>query len=95
MKLTIYETTPTIYFSIAELLFEKIGLGDFFSGSVTLNDGDVECRLITTLVVVRDKYNPNRIVALRPVWWEFKTNNGVEELMNDFSFDEMLESVDL
>ena len=37
-----YETTPTIYLQIAELLLDKIGLSDFFSGSVALNDGDVE-----------------------------------------------------
>lgn len=95
MKLTIYETTPTIYFNIAELLLEKIGTRDFFSGSVSLNDGDVECRLIATLVVERDRHNPNRIVALLPVWWDFKTFIGTEELSNDFSWGEMLESVEL
>ena len=90
-----YETTPTIYLQIAELLLDKIGLSDFFSGSVALNDGDVECRLIATLIVVRDRCNPSRIVALRPVWWDFKTTIGTEELTNDFSWGEMLESVEL
>lgn len=90
-----YETTPTIYLKIAELLFEQIGMRDFFTGSVSLNDGDVECRLICTLVVERDRRNPSRVVALLPVWWDFKTTIGSEELNNDFSWCEMLEAVEL
>ena len=90
-----YETTPTIYFKIAELLLEKIGMRDFFSGSVSLADGDVECRLVCTLVVDREKGNPRQVVALLPVWWEFETVVDGNEVLNDFSWREMLESVEL
>lgn len=90
-----YETTPPIYLKIAELLFEQIGTRDFYSGGVSLNDGDIECRLICTLVVERDRQNNNRITALLPVWWEFKTMAGGGELCNDFSWGEMLQAVGL
>ncbi len=90
-----YETTPVIYLKIAELLLEKIGTRDFFSGSVSLNDGDVECRLTCTLVIERERRDPSQVVALLPVWWEFKTIVGTEELSNDFSWCEMLQTVEL
>ena len=81
-----YETTPSVYLKIAELLLAKIGTRDFFSGSVTLHDGDVECRLICTLVVSRERHIPYCVVELLPVWWEFSTIEGGVELLNDFSF---------
>ena len=85
-----YETTPTIYFKLATLLAEQIGLRDFFSGSVTLYDGDIECRLICTVVVNYDRYDPMLIASISPVWWELRTTCGAEELDNDFSFSEMM-----
>ena len=87
-----YETTPSIYLKVGELLMEQIGTSDFFTGSVTLYDGDVECRLITTLVVSRDR-GDGGIVSLHPVWWDFTTTLGDELLCNDFSFSEMLKAV--
>ena len=88
-----YETTPTIYFKLATLLVERIGLRDFFSGSVTLYDGDVECRLICTVIVYRDRHDPALIEGISPVWWEMRTTCGAEEFDNDFSFSEMLQYI--
>ena len=93
--LFMYETTPKIYLKVAELLLETIGTCDFFSGGVSLVDGDVECRLTTTLVVARDDSDHGRIVELLPVWWEFTTIDGAEELCNDFSFSEMVKIANL
>ena len=89
-----YETTPSVYLKIAELLLAKIGTRDFFSGSVTLHDGDVECRLICTLVVSRERHIPYCVVELLPVWWEFKTSTENGELSNDFSFSEMMSYIE-
>lgn len=89
-----YETTPSVYLKIAELLLAKIGTRDFFSGSVTLHDGDVECRLICTLVVSRERYIPYCVVELLPVWWEFRTSTENGELSNDFSFSEMISYIE-
>jgi hypothetical protein len=55
----------------------------------------VECRLTCTLVIERERRDPSQIVALLPVWWEFKTIVGTEELLNDFSWCEMLQTVEL
>lgn len=89
-----YETTPSVYLKIAELLLAKIGTRDFFSGSVTLHDGDVECRLICTLVVSRERHIPYCVVELLPVWWEFRTSTENGELSNDFSFSEMMNYIE-
>ena len=89
-----YETTPSVYLKIAELLLAKIGTRDFFSGSVTLHDGDVECRLICTLVVSRERHIPYCVVELLPVWWEFRTSTENGELINDFSFSEMISYIE-
>lgn len=89
-----YETTPSVYLKIAELLLAKIGTRDFFSGSVTLHDGDVECRLICTLVVSRERHIPYCVVELLPVWWEFRTSTENGELCNDFSFSEMMSYIE-
>ena len=86
-----YETTPTIYFKLASLLAEQIGMRHFFSGVVVCHDGDIEFRLVCTVVVSRDKRNPRSITSIAPVWWELRTTSGAEELCNDFSFDEMLQ----
>jgi hypothetical protein len=94
-KLSImYETTPTIYFKLATLLVEQIGMRHFFSGAVVCHDGDIECRLICTVVVSRDRHNPRCITSIAPVWWEMRTTSGEEELCNDFSFSEMLQCLE-
>lgn len=89
-----YEITPSVYLKIAELLLAKIGTRDFFSGSVTLHDGDVECRLICTIVVSRERHIPYCVVELLPVWWEFRTSTENGELSNDFSFSEMISYIE-
>ena len=86
-----YELTPTIYLKLASLLAEQIGMRHFFSGVVVCHDGDIECRLVCTVVVSREKRNPRSITSIAPVWWELRTTSGAEELCNDFSFDEMLQ----
>ena len=88
-----YEISDALYLRIAEHLSDAIGRKDFFSGSVPLVDGNVECRLCCTLVVSRsrecvDEYP--RITRLTPVWWELKTTIEGEVVDNDFSFGTML-----
>ena len=85
-----YEMTPTLYLELASLLVEQIGTRDFYSGTIICRDGDVECRLICTVVVNGDRSDPRRITSIVPVWWELRTTHGAEELDNDFSFSEML-----
>ena len=89
-----YEITPLLYLKVAEALGDAIGNKDFFSGSVTVSDSNVDCRLVCTLVVSRESVSADmgsgtRIIRLSPVWWEFHTYCDEEELLNDFSFNEL------
>ena len=90
-----YEITSLLYLKVAEALGDAIGNKDFFSGSVTVSDSNVDCRLVCTLVVSRESVSEDmgsgtRIIRLSPVWWEFHTSEGAELFDNDFSFSTML-----
>lgn len=72
-----------------------IGSKTYFSGSVTFTHGEVDCRLICTLFIERTRGTEcdghrATISKIIPVWWEFHTSIGSEELLNDFSFKELL-----
>lgn len=72
-----------------------IGSKTYFSGSVTFTHGEVDCRLICTLFIERNRDTAcdghrATISKIIPVWWEFHTSIGSEELLNDFSFKELL-----
>ena len=93
-----YEISPSIYRKIGDRLIGAIGRKEFFTGSVDLTHGDVECRLICTLIVEHNGvptegrcFSP--ITALIPIWWEFHTIVDGEERLNDFSFRELCEDL--
>ena len=89
-----YEISSTVYLEMAERLADAVRSKSFFSGVVTLYDGDVECRLCCTLIITRSKEDDpsgaERITSIVPVWWELKTAIGDEAICNDFSFKMML-----
>ncbi|MBO7189818.1 MAG: hypothetical protein J6U93_03000 [Alistipes sp.] len=89
-----YEISSSLYLEVAERLAEAIRSKCFFSGVVTLHDGDVECRLCCTLIISRSNENEpsgvERITSIVPVWWDFKTEVFGESVCNDFSFKTML-----
>lgn len=85
-----YETTSKIYRELAAQLIDEIGMRDFYAGAVVAHDGEVDLRLICTLIITHDRHEPARIVDIAPVWWELRSTCGAEELCNDFSFSELL-----
>ena len=90
-----YEFSDDVYLEVAERLMQAIGRKEFFSGAVTYYDDEVCCRLKISAVVHRTKTNnpePQMSVEARvvPVWWEMTTTIGNEEVLNDFSFREMM-----
>lgn len=91
-----YTLSSDFYRTIADRLREETGDAGYFSGSLTLNDGNVECRLTTSAVVHR-KTIPmpegdfNIIVDFVPVWWEFTSVRNGKSLLNDFSFNTLRE----
>lgn len=91
-----YEVSHQLYVELAERLVGAIGRKEFFSGSVSCVAGDVEIKLVCTLIVQRSELHDTeqrapQIVGLVPIWWECHTTEGSEEMMNDFSFRELLD----
>jgi hypothetical protein len=91
-----YEFSSDVYLQVAERLLEAIGDQDFFSGVVLGYDDEVCCRLRTTVVVHREPMSSvdmprETTIRVIPVWWEMSTTIGDEELVNDFSFREMMD----
>ena len=90
-----YEFSNDVYVELAQSLMENIGGSSFYSGVVTYYDGDVCCKLRTTVIVSHracpsvDEPSMSE-VRLKPVWWEMSTAVGAEEVDDDFSFGEML-----
>ena len=89
-----YEFSSEVYRELAEHLFEEIGGRSFFCGAVVYYDGEVCCRLRTTLIISRKSHGSDApsipLLRVVPVWWEMETTIGGESLLNDFSFGEML-----
>lgn len=89
-----YTISSELYLEVADSLMAQIGTKEFFSGRVDVVDGDTLCSLVCTLLVHHGKAEEGRsyppITRLIPVWWEFRTIRGTEEILNDFSFTEML-----
>ena len=93
-----YSISNRIYRDLGDSLIAAIGAKEFFSGSVCVVDGDVECRLICTLIIERNRElngeeRCGAITSIRAVWWECRTTIAQEELYNDFSFSELLETI--
>lgn len=93
-----YTVSSKLYEEIVARLCESIGRGGYYSGSIAVVDGDVDCRLTTSAVVVRchtplPEGDCDYVGDLIPVWWEFTTSRCGEELLNDFSFNALREFI--
>lgn len=87
-----YEISSELYLEVADQLLDHFGDGGYFSGAIELDHGDVECRMLLSAVIYRERValpegrTVERLSDAVPVWWEFHTFiNGVE-VLNDFSF---------
>lgn len=89
-----YEISSKLYLEIADRLMAEIGSKEYFSGAILCTHGDIECKLLCSLIIERERtaapdQNYPTIVDIVPVWWEFSTVEGSVELLNDFSFSEL------
>lgn len=94
----IYSVSSELYLETVTRLVEAIGPDNYFSGSLLFAFGDVECRLTASVIVYRREERlpegvANGIADLVPVWWEFHTCGDVGEIINDFSFSTLRESL--
>ncbi len=80
------EITPALYALVAERLAEAIDDKQWFSGTISIPDPQMECSLKLSAIVYRNGHSPSDITDIVPVWWEFSTRVDGEECLNDFSF---------
>ncbi len=91
-----YTVSSEIYDHVAAALVDAIADRSFFSGSVSTCCDEVYMRLTATLVVYRSTgagEDRGGIADVVPVWWEFHTLCGSEEILNDFSFATLREHI--
>ncbi|MFR9668537.1 MAG: hypothetical protein SNJ33_02135 [Rikenellaceae bacterium] len=79
------------YSTLSTLLYDRIEEEDFFSGSINYQIENIECELLTTIIIYRqsdsiEQFNFSSIVDIVPVWWEFTTVVDGELRLNDFDF---------
>ncbi len=81
------------YDEVWSTLLDAIRESDYFNGSVVTDHEDFTSTLTTTLIVYRNRHDPERpITNLIPIWWEMTTHDSEEnEHPNDFSLKELLE----
>lgn len=89
-----YTVSSSLYNEVALRLAELAGRRGYFSGSVTFDTDEAECRLTLSAVVYRRRERMPEgdfdvICDMVPVWWEFRTVTGEGEVPNDFSFGEL------
>lgn len=87
-----------LYEELAGRLLEKIGRDNYFSGSVEISTDDTECKLTASLVIYRTLLDLpegaiDAIDDIVPVWWEFATIRNGEDVINDFSFNDLKEFI--
>lgn len=92
-----YEVSHQLYLEVWQRLMDEIAGREFFAGNVSVVAGNVDCKLTCTLIVGYDQLNDagcsgNIASKITPVWWEFHTTEGNEEMINDFSFREMCQA---
>lgn len=81
------------YDKVWSALLEAIGENDYFNGTVETSHEGITSLLTTTLIVYRNRHDPERpINRLVPIWWEMTTlDEDDNNHPNDFSLKEFLE----
>ena len=89
-----YKTATDVYISAAGHLLEAVDDRNYYSGTVEWCDDDTEYALTVSAVVYREwadmpEGRQSVVCDMVPVWWEFHTTVSGEEVLNDFSFNEL------
>ena len=95
-----YNVLPELYREVATEIIERVGHRGYYSGTFDMAWGSVECHVVLSAVIYRsEEQYPEGVVSrvsdVVPVWWEFHTFRGGEEIINNFSFNEMREYLPL
>jgi hypothetical protein len=79
---------------VATHLVELVGQGGYYSGTIEFEFEELFCQMTLSAVVYHQSqpdvgYTHCAVADMIPVWWEFHTYRDEEELLNDFSFNEL------
>ena len=93
-----YDVLPELYQEVATKIIEHVGRRGYYSDALDFEWDGVECHMVLSAVVYRrtEQYpeGESSVVAdMVPVWWEFHTFIDGEEVLNNFSFNEMREYI--
>ena len=94
-----YDIPNQLYLEVADRLIARFGTSDYFSGTLSLDYVGVMCSLLRSAIIYRrrercDEGERLLIADVVPVWWEFHTFIDGEEVVNNFSFNELREYID-
>ena len=89
-----YRISPECYCKLFELLLEEFDRKEYYSGSFEFDFKGVRFRMVLSAFIYRRlEKRPegefSRVCDVVPVWWELHTEYEGEELLNDFSFNEL------
>lgn len=91
----IYQVSGDAYHKLGVALVETVYNRDYYSGSITICDDDIELTITGEFVmyfreVIDDEYyGAEALVDISPIWWKFVATYGIDVLTTDFSFDEL------
>lgn len=94
-----YDVLPELYREVATKIIEHVGRRGYYSGVLDFEWESVECCMVLSAVVYRrtEQYPEGErslVADMVPVWWEFHTSVNGEEVLNNFSFNEMREYIE-
>lgn len=89
---------PHIYQALAQKLREEIGMRDYISTSLEVEDGDLFFRFTCAAIICRgDEQWPEGVYEVVskvvPVWWELHSFRGDVEVRNDATFEQIHEYI--
>ena len=94
-----YNVLPELYREVLTRLLDEISSRGYYSGALEFEYWGVECRMVLSAVIYRDEVQYPEgafsvVADIVPVWWEFHTFIDGEEVVNNFSFNELREYID-
>ena len=93
-----YNVLPELYQKVLSKILDSIDSKGYYSGSHEFEYEGVECTMILSAVIhyrkERFPEGESEFVAdMVPVWWEFHSYVDGEEVLNNFSFNELREYI--
>lgn len=89
-----YTISSKLYHHLATSLVDLVGQQGYYSGTFEFDFEELYCEMTLSAVVYHQSHPDigHRLCAVTdmiPVWWEFYTFVDGDEVLNDFSFNEL------